>query len=113
MALVIYTKLKELQIQEKEIFEFGNWLKGFSNAPWDDADDADDEYDEDGYDDEYSEIPKNNEGEIMEYPWDDFNYVVIPDSNDDIKDALEVSQILGISIRYDIDDPVRVFFIVK
>ena len=43
MALVIYSKLKELQIQEKEIYEFGNWLRSFANeSAWENDDEYDD-----------------------------------------------------------------------
>ena len=108
MALVIYTKLKELQIQEKEIYEFGNWLRSFSNeSTWND----DDEYGDP--DEEEAESPTNGDGEVMEYPWDDFSYIVIPDSNDESEEALEVSQTLGVSFRFDVYDISRVFFVVK
>lgn len=108
MALVIYSKLKELQIQEKEIYEFGNWLRSFANeSAWEN----DDEYDDS--DEENAEIPTNNDGEIMEYPWEDFSYIVIPDSIDEIEDALDVSRMLGVSLRFDVHDMGRVFFVVR
>jgi hypothetical protein len=109
MALVVYTKLKELQIQEKEIFEFGNWLRSFANeSAWED----DDEYNDDSYSEDV-EIPVNADGEVMEYPWDDFSYVVVPDSNDELEDAVEISRMLGVSVRFDVYDMSRVFFVVK
>lgn len=108
MALVIYSKLKELQIHEKEIYEFGNWLRSFSNeSVWEN----DDEYDDS--DIESSEIPTNNDGEVMEYPWDDFSYIVIPDSADEIGDALDVCRMLGVTLRFDVHDMNRVFFVIK
>ena len=108
MALVIYSKLKELQIQEKEIYEFGNWLRSFANeSAWENDDEYDDSYEED------TEIPINNDGETMEYPWDDFAYIVVPDSNDEIQDALDVSRMLGVTSRFDVHDMGRVFFVVR
>ncbi len=108
MALVIYSKLKELQIQEKEIYEFGNWLRSFANeSAWENDDEYDDSYEED------TEIPVNNDGEVMEYPWDDFSYIVVPDSNDEIQDALDVSRMLGVTSRFDVQDMGRVFFVVR
>jgi hypothetical protein len=109
MALVVYTKLKELQIQEKEIFEFGNWLRSFVNeSAWED----DDEYSDDSYSEDV-ETPVNADGDVMEYPWDDFSYVVVPDSNDEVEDAAETSRMLGVSIRFDVYDMGKVFFVVK
>jgi hypothetical protein len=49
----------------------------------------------------------------MEYPWDDFSYVVVPDSNDEVEDAAETSRMLGVSIRFDVYDMGKVFFVVK
>jgi len=108
MALVIYSKLKELQIQEKEIYEFGNWLRSFANeSAWENDDEYDDSYNED------AETPVNGDGEVMEYPWDDFAYVVIPDSNDEVGDALDVARMLGVTSRFDVHDMGRVFFVVR
>jgi hypothetical protein len=108
MALVIYSKLKELQIHEKEIYEFGNWLRSFANeSAWEN----DDEYDDSS--EENTETPVNNEGEVMEYPWEDFSYIVIPDSIDEIEDALDVSRMLGVASRFDVLDMGRVFFVVR
>lgn len=108
MALVIYTKIRELQIQEKEIYEFGNWLRSFANeTTWDEDDEYEGSYDED------SELPINDQGDVMEYPWEDFSYVVVPDSNDEIEEALEISQMLGVTLRFDVHDLGRVFFVVR
>ncbi len=108
MAIVIYSKLKDLQIQEKEIYEFGNWLRSFVNkSEWDDE-----EYVDRDYDDEV-EKPINDEGDIMEYPWDSFAYAIIPDSNEDIKSSREIAESLGTYSRYDIQDLSKTFFIVK
>lgn len=105
MAFVVYTQIKELQIQEKEIYEFGNWLRGISNeSMWDR------EFDE--YD-EAADLPLNNDGLVMEYPWDDFNYIIVPDSDTDIKSALEMCESIGITSRFDIQDLGRTFFVVK
>ena len=49
----------------------------------------------------------------MEYPWDDFSYIVVPDSADEVNDALDVSRMLGVSSRFDVYDMGRVFFVVK
>ena len=108
MAIVVYSKLKELQIQEKEIYEFGNWLRSFANeSAWEE----DDEY-ENSYEEE-TETPTNHDGDVMEYPWDDFSYIVIPDSSDEVIEALDVSRMLGVSSRFDVYDMGRVFFVVK
>lgn len=106
MAFVFYTHIKELKIQEKEIYEFGNWLMGLSdNSAWDN------EYeDENG---EEIDLPLNSDGNVMEYPWDDFSYIVVPDSEEDVKSLLRVCESLGVTNRYDIQDLDRVFFVVK
>jgi hypothetical protein len=105
MAFVVYTQIKELQIQEKEIYEFGNWLRGVSNdSVWDsEFDDAEEEI----------EVPINADGVIMEYPWDDFIYVVVPDSDVDLKAALNMCESIGATNRFDIYDLSRTFFVVK
>lgn len=106
MALVLYTKIKELQIQEKEIYEFGNWLRNSSSDnAWADSDDYKDSSEE--------EIPTNADGETMEYPWDDFSYVIVPDSDDEIREAADLAESLGVYNRFDIYDLSRVFFVVK
>jgi hypothetical protein len=108
MAVVIYTKIKELQIQEKEVYEFGNWLRSFANeSTWEDDDEYEDDYEED------SDPPTNADGEIMEYPWDDFSYVIVPDSNDELEEAEEIAEILGVYNRFDVYDLGRVFLVVK
>jgi hypothetical protein len=108
MALVIYTKLKELQIQEKEIYEFGNWLRSFTNeTTWEEDDEYMGDYEED------SEAPTNQDGDIMEYPWDDFCYVIIPDNLDELEEAKEVAETLGVYSRFDVYDLNRVFLVVK
>ena len=108
MAIVIYGKLKELQVQEKEVFEFGNWLRSFVNkSEWDDE-----EYQDKDYDDEVDQ-PLNDDGEIMEYPWDSFSYAVVPDSQEEINSAIEIAGSLGSFSRYDIQDLSKTFFVVK
>jgi len=106
MAFVFYTQIKELRIQEKEIYEFGNWLMGISdNNGWND------EYEDEN--EEEIDIPLNADGNVMEYPWDDFSYVVVPDSEDDVKSAIRVCESLGATSRYDIYDLDRIFFVIK
>ena len=104
MAFVVYTQIKELQIQEKEIYEFGNWLRGVNNSSWDS---------EFGEDEEEAEVPLNDDGAVMEYPWDDFTYIVVPDSDADIKSAIEMCESIGVTNRFDIYDLGRTFFVVK
>jgi hypothetical protein len=106
MAFVIYTQIKELKVQEKEIYEFGNWLRGVDSSIWDEE--------LENYDsDESSNTLLNADGNIMEYPWDDFSYVIIPDNDIDIDPALTVGESLGVIYRFDIFDLDRVFFVVK
>jgi hypothetical protein len=105
MAFVVYTQIKELQIQEKEIYEFGNWLRGVSdNSMWDS------EFEE--HEDEV-EVPLNDDGVVMEYPWNDFTYIVVPDSDADLKGAIEMCESIGVTNRFDIYDLGRTFFVVK
>jgi hypothetical protein len=105
MAFVVYTQIKELQIQEKEIYEFGNWLRGVSdNSMWDsEFEEKEDEV----------EIPLNDDGVVMEYPWNDFTYIVVPDSDSDLKGAIEMCESIGVTNRFDIYDLGRTFFVVK
>jgi hypothetical protein len=106
MAFVVYTQIKELKVQEKEIYEFGNWLRGVDSSVWDEE--------LENYDsDESGELPLNGDGNVMEYPWDDFSYVIVPDSDSDIDSALTVGESLGITYRFDIFDLDRVFFVIK
>ncbi len=107
MAFVVYTQIKELQIQEREIYEFGNWLRSAnSSSSWED------EYDDLDSDSE-QEQPLNNDGNPMEYPWDDFTYIVVPDSDADIKFAITMCESVGVTNRYDINDLGRTFFVVR
>lgn len=106
MAFVVYTQIKELKIQEKEIYEFGNWLRGVDSSVWDEELES---YDSD----EQGEPPLNADGNIMEYPWDDFSYVIVPDNDSDIDYAIVVAESLGVTYRFDIFDLDRVFFVVK
>jgi len=109
MSTVVYTKIKELEIQDKEVFEFGNWLRNFNeDSNWSDEDeDLDEEEEED------KEIPKNKKGDVMEYPWSDFTYIVIPDTDSHIAEAENIAGGLGTYERYDIEDTDRTFFVVK
>lgn len=108
MAIVIYTKLKELQIQEKEIYEFGNWLRSFTNErAWEEDDEYMGDYEEE------SDPPTNEDGEVMEYPWEDFYYVVVPDNFEEIDEAKEIAESLGVYSRFDVYDLNRVFLVVK
>jgi hypothetical protein len=105
MAFVVYTQIKELQIQEKEIYEFGNWLRGVSdNSMWGNEFEGQEED---------VEIPLNADGVVMEYPWDDFSYIVVPDSDVDLKAALDMCESIGATNRFDIYDLSRTFFVVK
>jgi hypothetical protein len=110
MSTVVYSKIKELEIQDKEVYEFGNWLRTFTDEPtWDyDEDDADNEDDTDE-----SETPKNREGDSMQYPWGDFSYVVVPDTDAHVDEAESIASGLGSYDRYDIEDSDRTFFVVK
>jgi hypothetical protein len=111
MSTVVYTKLKELELQDKEVFEFGNWLRNFSeDTSWSYDEDEDSE-DKEDIDEE--ETPKNKKGDIMEYPWDDFSFIVIPDSDGHLAEAENISAILGTYERFDIEDSDRTFFVVK
>ena len=110
MSTVIYTKLKELEIQDKEVFEFGNWLKNFNEqTKWDFDEDSDEDEDQE----DEKEIPLNKKGEVMEYPWRDFHFIVVPDTDHHIAEAEKISDSLGSYERYDIEDSDRVFFVVK
>jgi hypothetical protein len=62
---------------------------------------------------EDSEAPTNQDGDIMEYPWDDFYYVIIPDNLDELEEAKEVAESLGVYSRFDVYDLNRVFLVVK
>ena len=110
MSTIVYTKIKEVEIQDKEVFEFGNWLRNFNeDSKWADEDiDADEDENE-----EASEIPKNKKGYIMEYPWGDFTYIVIPDTDAHTAEAENIASNLGTYERYDIEDSDRTFFVVK
>lgn len=110
MATIIYTKIKDLEIQDKEVFQFGNWLKNFNeDTKWSfDEGYADDEDDEDEF-----EVPKNKEGDEMQYPWDDFSYIIVPDNDTYLIEAEKIAENLGSYERYDIEDSDRTFFVVK
>ena len=110
MSTVIYTKIKELEIQDKEVYEFGNWLKNFNNDPeW--------VIDEETYNDDEEEIeksiPQNKKGEEMEYPWNSFSYIVVPDTDQHNLEAENIAESLGSYERFDIEDSDRTFFVVK
>ena len=110
MSTVVYNKLKELEIQDKEVFEFGNWLRNF-------AEDTKWSYDEDDSsgndDDEENEAPVNKKGDVMEYPWGDFSFIVVPDNDTHIIEAENISANLGNYERFDVEDSDRTFFVVK
>lgn len=109
MSTVVYTKLKELEIQDKEIFEFGNWLRGFrEDNKW-----SFDEDIEEGEEDVETEAPLNKEGNPMEYPWEDFSFVVVPDTDAHIAEAESIAESLGLYDRFDIEDSERTFYVVK
>ena len=111
MSTVVYTKLKELEIQDKEIFEFGNWLKNFNEDSWAFGEEY---YDEDeDQDDEEKEIPKNKKGEKMEYPWGDFSFIIVPDNDTHITESEKIAELLGLYERFDVEDSDRTFFVVK
>ena len=108
MSTVVYTKLKELEIQDKEIFEFGNWLRSFrEDNKW--------SFDEETEEEEEieSEAPVNKEGNPMEYPWDDFSFIVVPDTDVHVPEAESIAEALGLYERYDIEDSDRTFYVVK
>lgn len=110
MSTVVYTKLKELELQDKEVFEFGNWLKNFSeDISWEDEFDSEDKDDIELV----SDKPTNSEGEVMEYPWSDFSYIVVPDNDTHNVEALKIATALGSYERYDIEDSDRTFYVVK
>ena len=100
MASKIYTNIKDLEVQDPEVYNFGVWL-GTNHTTWE-HDDSDED-----------NLPKNKHGESMEYPWDDFEYVVVPDTEDDLDDTLQIANSLGSSFRLDIEEMERVFFVIK
>jgi hypothetical protein len=107
MPTVVYTKIKDLETNDREIFEFGNWLNNFNEdrkwiaeeEEWDDSQDQ--------------ETPTNKKGEVMEYPWDDFTFVVVPEANEFNNEAEDIAAELGSYQRYDIEDGDRTFFVVQ
>lgn len=111
MSSVVYTKIKELEIQDNEIFEFGNWLRNFDeDSKWTEEDS---DYDDEDEDESNSEKPKNKEGSVMEYPWNDFSFVIVPDNDTHIAEAEKIAEGLGSYERFDIEDTDRTFFVVK
>ena len=110
MSTVVYTKIKELELQDKEVFEFGNWLRNFNeDSKWS----SDEEEIDEDEDEEESEAPRNKKGELMEYPWNDFSYIIVPDTDSHLVEAEKISAGLGTYERYDIEDTDRTFFLVK
>ena len=99
MGVKIYTNLKDLKSQERDVFDFGHSLGKSSTKSWNDDSD-DDLFDDFG-------------GDSDESPWDDFSYVVIPDGDDDIDTAIEIGESLGEVKRYDCPDPEYSFFVVN
>jgi hypothetical protein len=108
MSTVVYTKLKELEIHDKEIYEFGNWLRSFrEDNKW--------SFDEETEEEEEveTEAPLNKEGNVMEYPWGDFSFVIIPDTDAHTTEAESIAKSLGLYERFDVEDSDRTFFVVK
>ena len=100
MGVKIYTDLKDLKAQERDVFEFGDSLGKTSSKKWnDDSDDDNDLFEDFG-------------GNSDENPWDDFSYVIIPDGDDDIDTSIEIGESLGEVRRYDCPDPEYSFFVV-
>ena len=110
MSSVIYTKIRELETLDKEVYEFGNWLRNFEkDSHWESSDEETEDFDGD----EDMEIPKNKKGMNMDYPWNDFSFVVIPDTENHIQESEKIASLLGSYERYDIEDSDRTFFVVK
>jgi hypothetical protein len=107
MSTVVYTKIKDLETNDREIFEFGNWLNNFNeDRKWiAEEEEWDDTFEQDS--------PTNKKGETMEYPWDDFTYVVVPDSPEFNNEAEDIAAEMGSYQRYDIEDSDRTFFVVQ
>jgi len=107
MSTGVYTKIKDLEIGDNEVFEFGNWLSNFNeDRKWVSAED---EYENS----EGEELPTNRIGEVMEYPWEEFQYVIIPEGNDFNVEAEGIASELGSYKRFDIEDSDRVFFVIS
>jgi len=99
MGVKIYTDLKDLKSQERDIFEFGAALGKASSKSWDD--DLDDDND-----------PFDDFDTASDSPWDDFLYVLIPDGDEDIRTSITIGESLGEVRRYDCPDPEYSFFVV-
>lgn len=109
MSTVVYTKIKELEIQDKEIYEFGNWLRSFrEDNKW-----SFDEETENEEEEIEPETPMNKDGNPMEYPWGDFSFVVVPDTDAHIAEAESIAESLGLYERFDIEESDRTFYVVK
>ena len=55
----------------------------------------------------------NKEGNPMEYPWGDFSFVVVPDTDAHIAEAESIAESLGLYERFDIEESDRTFYVVK
>ena len=100
MGVKIYTDLKDLKSQERDIYEFGESMGRTSAKSWSDESDDDNDLFE-------------TFGVSSECPWDEFTYIIIPDGDDDIESAIEIGESLGEVRRYDCPDPEYSFFVVS
>jgi len=109
MGVKIYSSLKDLRSQESDIYEFGESLKGskiskgWETSSWDNNDED--------FDKEESFV--DEEEDTLDYPWDDFLYVLLPDADKDNSEAKEIAEKLGMEVKkYTSHDPEFTFFVV-
>ena len=111
MGVKIYSSLKDLRSQESDIYEFGESLKDSKISKAWGSRNLDD-YGEEIIEEEDDSFSEEDE-EVIDYPWDDFSYVIIPDTNKDNSESQEIGEKLGLEVRkYRSHDPEFTFFVV-